>query len=634
MKARIEELKSQINKFNEAYRTGNALISDKNFDALVDELSELSPNDDLLSKIGYEVKDQSRKKKLPIIMASMNKIKTFEEFKHWIKLKKIPDNTELIITPKYDGLSLCVNERTLEAWTRGDGEYGQDVTKHYSLIKKQNHTLSSEGSFFSFGEVIMSRKNFEKYKHEFKNPRNLVSGKMNDKHPSDILKDLDYIRYGADGGKRSKDVDKETTITILNAHYNTVQVPYKKIKVSDITNSDLFFELFNEWNKSYELDGIILEINNAKLREELGRETSTNNPCFARAFKGDFEEVEESKVVDITYQISKLNHLKPVAHIEPVELDGALVSCVTAINEKFVVGYGLKKGSTVKVKRSGMVIPILLEIDGVKVERDKRDNYVFPFKTEKLSIHKCPVCSGEVEWNDNKIEAVCSNKECSGSELQRIIAFFEILEVEGVSDGICETMYQAGYNTIEKILKMSKEDMLHLEGFAERKADITYNSIHSKLKGVSLSKLQHASGCFVGLGSKKLELLEQFDTTPSKQEIINIEGFSDISADAYLGGIEKFNKFVKNLPVTIKKTEKTVQTSNDLNGQQFVFTGIRRKDLEQIIESKGGKIGSGVSKNTTVLVMKEKGSGSSKEKKAEELGIRIVTVEELEKEIM
>jgi len=632
MSERIKELKKQIIEANEAYRTEEAIISDSEYDDLIEELELLSPEDELLKKIGHTPVDETRKRKLPIKMASMNKIKTIEEFNNWIRLKNIPKDTIMIITPKYDGLSLCVNEFNGDAWTRGDGEVGQLSTEHLRIINPKQ----SKKDFHSFGEVIMSRKNWEIAKthinprtgRPYKNPRNMAAGKMNDKNPTDVLKNFTYVRYGLDSldGTDNYNISKEKQLEILNT-LNVSKVLYKKIEVNKIT-TEMLTELFETWSQDFEIDGVIVEINDSNLRIELGRETSSGNPCFARAFKGNFEQVKESKVLGITWQVSKQGYLKPVAQIEPTLLDGATVSNVTGINGRFVNGYDLKIGSIVKVKRSGMVIPLFVEINGIKVEKD-----FLPHNVTSFPVSSCPVCSGAVKWNESGVEIMCANIDCEGSNLQKIIAFFEIMEVDGVSDGVCEILFNAGYDTIKKILNMSKKDMLTLEGFASKKAEKTFESIHSKLKEASLSQLQHASGCFYGLGSKKLLLLEHLDSTSTLKDILSIDGFSDISAQMYINGIEDFKRFIKDLPITIKKTEKMEATSNDLNGQSYVFTGVRRADLEAIIQSKGGSIGSGVSKNTSVLVMKEKGSGSSKEMKAISLGVRILDVAELEREL-
>jgi len=145
-----------------------------------------------------------------------------------------------------------------------------------------------------------------------------------------------------------------------------------------------------------------------------------------------------------------------------------------------------------------------------------------------------------------------------------------------------------------------------------------------------LSKIQHASGVFSGLGSKKLALLEHFDVKPTIDQVMEIEGFAEISARNFVENYDIFRTFMEGLPVTIEEKVEVVLAGTDLVGKQFVFTGVRRKDLEEVIVSRGGVIGGSVSKNTTHLVMKAKGSGSSKETKAISLGVTILIVEELE----
>ena len=234
-----------------------------------------------------------------------------------------------------------------------------------------------------------------------------------------------------------------------------------------------------------------------------------------------------------------------------------------------------------------------------------------------------------IDWNENGVELITLT-ETDEQRFKQTVAFFEILGVENVSEGVIRQLWDAGYNSIRSILELTPDKLNELEGFGKRKSLIVFNSIQSKMKDVTLSKLQHATGFFKSLGSKKLLLLEHFEEKPTIDKIVEIEGFAETSAKSYLDGWDKFYQFIEDLPITWKRTEKVEAVSNDLNGKVFVFTGVRRKDLNQLIESRGGKIGSSVSKTTTHLVMKSKGSGSSKEKKAIELGCEILTVEELE----
>ncbi len=618
---RVQELEYQIEKYDAAYRKGEPLISDSEFDELVDELEELNPDSKVLKKIAHVDKSDERMQKLPIAMSSMTKIKNIDEYLKWLKSKSIPNDTLMVCTSKYDAAAFCVDERNFDAWTRGDGIEGQYSPEHYQFIQNRNPKNENPFEFYTYGEVIMPVKTFLDGKFlkddgtPFKNPRNLVSGKLNDKKANNLLKHCFYIRYGLSSSILK--LDKINQLELLNT-LNATPVHYKAVKASEITEKYLQ-DLFKEWNGEFEIDGIIIEVNDYKLREELGRENSgKKNPAYARAFKGEgFEDRADTPVNSVNCEVSKQGFLKPTIAIQPVILNGALVSNPTGNNYKFIVENQIGEGAIVTVIRSGMVIPKIIKV-------------IKPGKVH-LPTH-CPVCKSPVEWNETKVELVCSNDECTAQRLRKIIAFFEIIGVDKMGEGVCEQLYDAGYDTVEKILKMSKDDMKELDRFGERKSDIVFNNIQNAINDIPLSKLQHASGCFKSLGSKKLELLTWADEYTTIDEIVKLDGFSDVLATNYLIGIKKFNKFIENLPVKIKKNaDKPMILSEKCKGWNVVFTGFTNANLESKIIANSGVIGSGVSKKTTHLVMKEKGSGSSKEKKAEELGITIMGSEEFEK---
>ena len=605
----IEKLKEQIIKANDAYRLGQPIISDTKYDQLVEELSLLSPNDELLTKVGVEIADETRKGKLPIEMASMNKIKSMNDVDDWSRLKGISKKEMVIITPKYDGLSLCVNETTSEAWTRGDGEFGQKSNEHYSLI--QNHLNLEKDSFrFTYGEVMIPKQVFiDKYSVDFANPRNLVAGLLNSKTVSNSLKDCQYIKYGAICNTIF-DTKQEVLNELNKGQKNKVQ--YYICELGDLSEG-LLIELFHKFSTEFEIDGLIIELNDLSLQNKLGRETSSNNPVWARAFKHpSFEQSAETDVIGISWNISKQGLLKPILHITPVKLDGVTVSNVTGNNARFVKDLGLGIGAKVVVKRSGMVIPIIADV-------------ITPVEFVQPTIEGV-----EVDWNEAGIELITLT-ETEDQKLKKIVAFFEILEADNVSEGVITQLWEAGYKTIKDILTLKTSDLEKIDRFGKRKADIVYKSIQKSVSNVQLSKLQHATGIFKGLGSKKLVLLEDFKTKPSVDQVMSIEGFAEVSAKSYIESYDIFFDFIKDLPVTIVEKVESVKVGTDLEGKSFVFTGVRRPDLESDIESRGGKIGSGVSKTTTHLVMKAIGSGSSKEKKAIDLGVEVITVEQLEK---
>lgn len=600
---RIKELEQRIKEANESYRNGESIVSDQQYDLLMEELLVLDPNNILLSIVGGEHIDSDRKDKLPIPMFSMNKVKTIDELMKWAKSKNIPLSSYIIAEPKYDGCSLCVSEAGRSAWTRGDGVIGQKSDGHF---KKMNINNIDE-NIFTFGEAIMKRGVFiNKYSDEWSNARNLVGGKLNDKTPTDILNDVDYVRYGLVG----EDFDtKKEMLDYLNERQQH-KVEYKVFLLSELTE-EILKELFFEWNKVYEIDGIIIEVNDLFIWNKLGRDNN-NNPIGSIAFKSpSFTESKETIIESITWEISKNFLLKPVMNIKPIEIDGIKISRCTGNNAKFMAINNLGINSVVKILRSGGVIPKLVEV-----------------------IHatgfQLPVIEGvEIGWNENGVELIALT-ETDDQKIKQLISFFEIMETEFLAEGVIKQFFDAGFDTVKKILSMTKQDMLSLEGFADKKAQKLIDSINSK-RVITISKVQHASGLFKSLGSKKLLLLEDLDETASIKTITSREGFSEILAQNYLEGIVKYNEWVKDLDglLEIVKTEKKEATGSGLEGKVFVYTGVRDAASEELIKNKGGVIGSSVSGKTTHLVMKEKGSGSTKESKAISLGITILTLDEL-----
>lgn len=604
------KLQAEILEANKAYREGKPYMTDSEFDALMDELAEINPHDDLLLKVGHIDEKDSRKEKLPIEMASMNKVKTVEELKKWVELKGIPSHTLLVLTPKYDGASLCVKEVKRQAWTRGNGILGQRSDEHLKALTPGKISLSLKVSenFVTVGEAILPVKKWAKYSETYANPRNMVSGQLNSELPGSELEDCVYMRYGTNLISE----DKEIQLKMCNS-LNVVKVPYELNTIDMITEFYLK-DLFAEWKKDFQLDGIIVEVNDADFRNKLGRERN-GNPAYARAYKGNFEEVKETGVLGVEWTVSKQGYLKPVGHVKKVNLDGANVTNVTLFNAKFVKDMGIGTGASIQIKRSGQVIPFVISVN----------------KTGTLNMPEvCPSCREKVKWNENGVELICNNDDCADKRFYKIVSFFEILGVEEVGEGTFGILWKSGYNTVEKILNMKEGDFRKLPGFGDRKAEIAYNAIHEKMTLVSLSKLQHASGCFKLLGSKKLVLLENlYESNPTIDDILEVGGFAEKSAKDYLQGVKKFREFIKNLPISYAKEKKMVSTSNKYSGMTFVFTGFRSKDLESILTENGATIGGSVSKKTTHLVMKEKGSGSGKEQKALDLGITIWDADDL-----
>lgn len=612
----IQELINKIKIANEAYRVGKPIMSDIQYDILVEELKCIDPHNSVLTNIGHTITNDSRKRKLDIDMASMNKLKTIDEFYDWCRLKKIDINEIVVITPKYDGLSLCVNEFTNEATTRGDGTFGQKSDEHYKLIgnhltKLPNPWPLAGGFLYTYGEVMMPKSTFiEKYSMDYSNPRNLVGGLLNSDDATQALKDTVYIKYGGILEDEFKNTiqNKSELLDSLNQGQE-IQVPYKTFPIKDLTH-DILFNLFKSWSVDFEIDGLIIEINNLNRQLEIGRDTSTNNPKYAMAYKSpEFEQVAETTIIGISWNISKQGYLKPILHVNPVKLDGVTISNITGNNARFVKDLGLGVNAKVLIKRSGMVIPIIYDV------------------IEKVDFEMPNIPN--IDWNENGVELI-TLEETEDQRFKQLVSFFEILETENFGEGVIKQVWDAGFKTVKDILDLDPNDFEKIDRFGKRKSVIVYNSIKKATKSVSLSKLQHATGFFKGLGSLRLVKLEHFKTKPSVDDVMMIDGFAESSAKSYVDSYDEFFDFIKGLPITIIEKVEDVKVSNDLEGMSFIFTGVRRPDLVKIIESRGGKECSSVSKNTTHLVCADKSSSSSKMKKAIDLGMQILDVKDLE----
>jgi len=613
----IEELRKKITEANVAYRKGHPIIPDAEYDSLVDELTALNPHDHLLSQIGFNPENDERKEKLPIEMASLNKVKTTEEIRKWIVDNQL-QGERFILTPKYDGCSIVADEAKKKAWTRGDGLVGQRSDAHYKKMTGLSDAAVKGKTFITIGEAMCSKSTFDKkFSGDFANSRNMMAGALNRKTADDMLVSCEYIRYGL----IDEDLDKEKQLEVLNK-LNRVKVPFKNVGSSffDNATADLK-DLFVEWSKDWTLDGIVIEVNRYEKRQEMGRE-SNSNPAYARAYKGSFEEVKETEVVGIEWNVSKQGYLKPVGLVKPVSLDGATVSRVSLYNAANILNLQIGKGAIITMRRSGQVIPEVV--------------HVVKKATVMVGLPvACPICNSRTDMNENQVELICTNPECKGKALKRLISFFETLEVDNAGEGTMTALYDAGYTTVAKVLKAKKEDLRKLPSFGDSKAKLVYDGIHNKMKDVDLPTLQHASGFFGMLGSKKLRLVE--DLTKEYLETGNYdmnklmatEGYAEKSIGDYMNGIYKFREFMMDLPgVTLKK--EAVKVSDNFKGMIVVFTGFRNKEWEEKIQSNGGMVGGSVSKVTTHLVMKVKGSGSSKETKATALGVKIMDKAEFE----
>jgi len=600
---------TEIKNLNNLYRKGDSQITDPEYDRLIATVKIVDPENEIFTSGVIETAEDinpNRKDTLKYPMFSLDKEHYIEDIHKWLLNKGLPLSTLLVVTAKYDGISILKDEATGLAWTRGDGAEGETVHEHYKKLGDTGLKLPK----FTIGEMIIpkpvfaARTYYRENGEAFKNARNMIAGLKNNDRVSEDLKYAKHVRYGfADDNFEKNKSEQLDTISVFFGH-----IPYALYTAEEL-DIDNLNEMFFELGKEYDIDGLVLDIEDKDIRKSLGRERN-NNPAYSRAYKNpEWSARLKTTILDIEYTISKQGYLKPVGILDPIDLDGVTVSRVTLNNAKFVKDNDLGIGSEVVIIRSGMVIPKVVEV-------------------VKATGFKLPEIGLDVFWNDNGVELCVANTD--EQQMKKIISFFEILDTDNVSEGVVKQLYEAGFKSVRAILDLTKNDFEKIDRFGKRKAEIVFNSIKKSTTNVSLSKLMHASNLFVGLGSKKLELLIHFKEKPSFEDIIKVEGFSDISAKAYLDNYDNFYEFIKDLPVTIEKEkEKTTSVGNDLSGLVFVFTGIRMKNEEDILISRGATIGGSVSKNTTHLVCKDANSGSAKLEKAKSMGVKIMGVDEL-----
>lgn len=617
---KLQTLIEKIEIANDSYRKGKAIISDAEYDALVDELKELDPHHPILSRIGYSPENSDpRKEKLPIFMGSLNKVKTLNEIKSWLEGKAISSSTMLIATPKYDGLSILKDEKYNKVWTRGDGEVGLNITEHFTFVKEGNFASTSRIDY-SYGEAIISKKVFkEKYALEYANPRNMVASLFNTKVPDpNKLKDVTYIRYGAI--RRGDLFHKLTQLSILNKFLNWPYIPYK-IGTVDFFTKEVLDKFYLQWSEDFEIDGIVLDVDDSGLIETLGREFN-GNPAYARAYKGDFEEIKATYVNNIRWQISKHGALKPVLEVEAVNLEGAEVTNVTAYNASFLIEKGIEVGSAITIKRSGKVIPKVVEV-------------LNPSESVPLP-YSCPCCGSILQWDHNRVDLYCSNDNCPDRIINQNLSFFEQLGVE-IGEPTIRKLYKAGFISIPSICKMGWTQWEKLEGFGFVSATNMVDDIGIAINKATLKELMAASPYFPGLGVKTLNLikfaidinyLEDDDVYYNQQfqKLQNIEGIGFVSANTYLYGLPKFYAFLRELPIVFRVWDGQEEKGDLFRNKVFVFTGFRDKELEKVIEKAGGKVTTSVSPSTSLVITDDLNSTTSKMVKARELNIPILTL--------
>ena len=591
--------------YNSGLSTG---FTDFQYDILKEIIQKREPN--YIPPIGSKIRSGENEIKLPYYLGSMNKFKpeNISDLERWIEKNEVK---ECIIQDKLDGISclLTIKNEKINLYTRGNGEVGSDISYFQPYFK--NIPKKRDISISVRGELIMKKRTFkEKYSNEFANARNFVSGRIGSKTVREGLEDIDFVAYEIiSSGVLIK---PEEQLKILK-EYGFLTVNNYILK--DVNIDELVSSFINaKENSEYEIDGIIVQ-NNVPYKRNI-----TGNPSYAFAFKVRLDtNLAEVKVEEVEWNISKWGAIKPRIRIVPVNLNGVTITYTTGFNAKYIMDNKIGPGTILKITRSGDVIPFVVEV-------------------LKSTFAQMPDI--DYKWSDTKVDIYTEQNEdimC----IKLVTSFFTSLKIKHVNEATVQKMYEHGLNNILKIIEAQKEDFEKIEGFGKRLAERTYDNIHQGLKNISLATLLGASGIFgMGLGIRKLEtllnsipnLLDLYDVLSEDEIYIminNVEGFSDKTTTKILENLKWAKKFFKNIsPYISLKEEKNSNTKSDFEGIKIVFTGFRDIILEQKIKEVGGKVLTSISKNTSILVVDDINTRSSKAQKAKELNIPIYEKDE------
>ena len=445
----------------------------------------------------------------------------------------------------------------------------------------------------------------------------MVAGIINHKSINEAIKDLQFVAYEVivPVKKPSEQMEFLTTLEVEVVLWKTE---------SAITN-ELLSETLVDWRKNYiyEIDGVIVT-NDAKYTRKDG------NPDHAFAFKMVLsDQVAEAKVVDVIWSPSKDGYLKPRVQIEPINLGGVRIEFATGFNGSFINDNKVGVGAVIELIRSGDVIPHIRKVT-VPAEEAKMPSV--PFK-----------------WNDTHVDVMLEDLDSNETVKEKnITGFFRGIGVEGLSSGNVARIIQAGYDTVPEIIKMDVNDLLQVEGFKDKTANKLYNGIKEKIDAASLITLMSASNVFGrGFSGKKTELIIEAypDVLTSKEsnaqkvaKISAIKGMAEKTSESFVERIPDFINFIKEAGLSKKLTQevtekKQVDESHPLFGKTIVMTGFRDTQIQEDIKNVGAKLGSSVSKNTFIVLVKDTLAveDTGKAADARKLGVTLMTPEEFVK---
>ena len=646
-KQRMKELITILDKAAKAYYAESAeIMSNAEYDELYDELEALEKETgivlagSLTKKVGYEVLSSLPKKAHKEPRLSLAKTKEVSELESFLGDK------EGILMWKLDGLTIVLtyeNGELVEALTRGNGEIGEVVTENARFFENIPLVIPYKGSLMVRGEAIIKYSDFNRINEEitdvaekYKNPRNLCSGSVRQLSTEvTASRNVNFIVYeDLEGGEKFKTRVEELNY-LESLGFTVVDHPL-------VTRDSLEAEVrtYEKRIKSYDIpsDGLVLQFNDIAYGNSLGR--TAKFPRHSIAFKWK-DETAETILREIEWSASRTGLINPVAIFDPVELEGTTVTRASVHNVSIMRGLKLGVGDKIKVYKANMIIPQILE------NLTESDAEAVPTT--------CPVCGGKTELKDEEgVQTLyCTNPDCMAKKIKLLTHFVsrDAMNIAGLSEMTLEKF--VGENMIHElsdVFKLSghREKIVSLEGFGEKSYNNLIESIDKARETTAVRVLYSLGIANIGLATAKL-VCRFFDndieriTKAKPDELTQIDGVGEVMAGVFA---DYFNKDENLrtlehllLEVHIENAEANAndegssEGSNTISGLTFVVTGDvekfkNRRELSDFIESKGGKVTGSVTGKTDYLINNDLTSNSGKNKKAKELGIKIISENE------
>ena len=645
--ARIKELTQMLQKAAKAYYAEDVeIMSNLEYDKLYDELVQLEKETGIIlagsptQTVGYEAVEELPKETHEKPMLSLAKTKDREELRAWLGDK------EGLLSWKLDGLTIVLtyeNGELVKAVTRGNGEVGEVITANAKTFKNIPLYIPHKSKMVLRGEAVISYSDFEKINAsieeealKYKNPRNLCSGSVRQLNSAITAeRSVNFFAFALVHCEEMEFISREEQVKFMQSMGFAV-VPYVKVNKDSILAE---IENFAKKVSDYEVpsDGLVLVLDDIAYGESLGR--TSKFPRDSIAFKWA-DELRETTLLEMEWSASRTGLINPVAIFEPVELEGTTVSRASVHNISIVRGLKLGLGDRITVYKANMIIPQIAEnLTG----------------SDTLEIPKvCPVCGGktQIEQINEGQFLYCTNKDCDAKKIKLFSLFVgrDGLNIDGMSEATLEKFIAKGFlHEFSDLyhLNQYQEEIIAMEGFGQKSYDKLMQAIEVSRK-TTLPKVLYGLGIAgVGLATAKV-ICKHFDyeygtmVSASVEELTEIEGVGAVIAQAFADYFaeksqkERFYRLLAELELVNEKKDISAQT---LTGKVVVITGSleiyeNRNALKDAIEAMGGKVTGSVTAKTTYLINNDINSTSSKNKKAKELGIPIVTEKEFAEEFL